>query len=42
MQVFIAGKGIISAIGNNLEETLASLRHTHEIISLSRILSRAH
>lgn len=27
MQVFIAGKGIISAIGNNLEETLASLRN---------------
>ncbi|MES2620825.1 MAG: beta-ketoacyl-[acyl-carrier-protein] synthase family protein [Bacteroidota bacterium] len=26
MQVFIAGKGIISAIGNNLEETLVSLR----------------
>jgi 3-oxoacyl-(acyl-carrier-protein) synthase len=26
MQVFIAGKGIISAIGNNLQETLASLR----------------
>ncbi len=26
MQVFIAGKGVISAIGNNLQETLASLR----------------
>lgn len=28
MQVFIAGKGIISAIGNNVNETLASLRNS--------------
>ena len=28
MQVFIAGKGIISAIGNNLNETLVSLRNS--------------
>src|SRR5688572_5647140 len=27
MQVFIAGKGVISAIGNNVEETLASFRN---------------
>lgn len=38
MQVFIAGKGIISAIGNNLHETLASLRAAKSGVSKITIL----
>ncbi len=38
MRVFIAGKGVISAIGNNVQENLASLRNSKSGVSKITIL----
>jgi 3-oxoacyl-(acyl-carrier-protein) synthase len=38
MQVFIAGKGVISAIGNNVAETLASFRNLKSGVDKTTIL----
>lgn len=38
MQVFIAGKGVISAIGNNVQETLASFRNQRSGVGKITIL----
>lgn len=42
MEVFVAGKGVITAIGNNVAENLASLRNSRHGISRITILPTIH
>lgn len=42
MSVYIAGKGLISAIGNNVEETLASFRQLRSGVGAISILPTNH